>query len=123
MVSVNVYHEQFEVLADDMFSFVVRSLVIEVAWIVLEPMRVSLGYSGNIRGKVPESAGYFILTIPQTIIVIYNLFFQPYIAPLDIGLSTVMLILLLPQALLSYPALKRVTSGRAAAHYLSYRES
>merc|ERR1712216_854553 len=49
-------------------------------WLLREPIRLLLGYVGNLRERVAWLGGFWVLTIfPQLIAHMYFLFAQPYV--------------------------------------------
>eukprot|EP01083_Nonionella_stella_P062045 161440_1 len=53
-------------------------------WLVVEILRIWLGYAGNLREKVPHLAAFFFLTIfPQSILVAYFVAVQYPLFPVD----------------------------------------
>ena len=64
-------------------------------WVVIEPIRLSLGFSGNLTEKVPNLATYLLMTVfPQLPLVVYLGFLQGVTFPIDNILGSFMLICL-----------------------------
>jgi hypothetical protein len=64
-------------------------------WVVIEPIRLSLGFSGNLTEKVPNLATYLLMTVfPQLPLVVYLGYLQGVTFPIDNILGSFMLICL-----------------------------
>eukprot|EP00033_Pygsuia_biforma_P005422 GCRY01005983.1.p1 GENE.GCRY01005983.1~~GCRY01005983.1.p1 ORF type:complete len:240 (-),score=14.21 GCRY01005983.1:311-1030(-) len=102
---------------DNGFAFYVANVLRIGLWLLLEPIRLSFGYSGNLRERVPQLAGFFVLSIPQTILTLLGLIQSEPLA-LDVALNIMLLILLVPQVLISFFVAKRLIRARSAYFYL-----
>ena len=101
-------------------------------WALLEPIRLLLGYIGNLRERVAWLGGFWVLTVfPQTILHVYFIVGQASIGwftlPIEIALSSIYLILLLFELVLGYGTFKRLIAkvcaraSRPLAHYAHNR--
>ena len=101
-------------------------------WALLEPIRLLLGYIGNLRERVAWLGGFWVLTVfPQTILHVYFIVGQASIGwftlPIEIALSSIYLILLLFELVLGYGTFKRLIAkvcaraSRLLAHYAHNR--
>ncbi|KAI8803523.1 hypothetical protein BJ742DRAFT_761370, partial [Cladochytrium replicatum] len=85
------------------------------AFTLIEPLRLRLGYFGNLNEKVPELSGVFLFTLlPQIPAVIYFSALQPFAGwgfttPFEIAVNLIYLFLfLLPESIFGYLAAKSV---------------
>ncbi|KAK5645283.1 hypothetical protein RI129_006583 [Pyrocoelia pectoralis] len=84
------------------------SITIVVLIIVAELLRLYLGYEGNLRDKIPELAGFWMLSLllqfPLQSLLLFNPYFNLYVV--EVIAQSVMLILLVAQLIFGYQALK-----------------
>lgn len=91
---------------------------------ICEPIRLWLGYSGNLRESIPDLAGFFMLScFPQFPTTIYFIGFQPisllgYALPMDIALNIVYGSLILAQLVTSWFGGQRIVQSHAAQFLL-----
>lgn len=72
-------------------------------WVVVEPIRLSLGFSGNLTEKVPSLATYLLMTIfPQLPLIVYLGFLQGVTFPIDNILGSFMLMCLVKSFVLVF---------------------
>ncbi|KAG2394198.1 hypothetical protein C9374_003962 [Naegleria lovaniensis] len=57
--------------------------VVIVVWTVIEFPRLLIGYSGNLKEKVPRVFAFMILSTIQPLLYIYFFIYQPKVIPLD----------------------------------------
>ena len=84
-------------------------------WAFVEPIRLLLGYVGNLSERVAWLGGFWILTVfPQAIVHIYFIVGQWGIGwftlPIEVAMSSVYLVLVIAQLLLSYSTIKRLVA-------------
>lgn len=97
--------------------------------LVIEPLRLWLGFSGNLRERVPELTGCFLFSLfPQVIIAVYFLMLQPmagygFITALEVSLNSVLLIFLIAESVLGYLAAKRSVRMQTANFFLKMKAS
>jgi transmembrane protein 17 len=70
--------------------------ILAAVWILVEILRLRLGYSGNLGGKVPELAAFWLLTIlPQLPLTVFMSFIQiEALMPLEIAVGIPMTLFL-----------------------------
>ena len=85
-----------------------------VFWVFffVEPLRIMLGYVGNLRERVAWLGGFWVLTLLTTVVHIYFIVFQWGIGwfnlPIEVVMSVMYLLLVFTQMLLSYSTIKRL---------------
>ncbi|KAJ3363470.1 hypothetical protein GGF32_004170 [Allomyces javanicus] len=86
-----------------------------VLFLIVEPGRLLLGFRGNRREKVPELAGFLLLTgMPQAVVLVYFAWLQrvhagAVVYPVEVALNGVYLAaLVVPQGWLAYEVVGRV---------------
>ncbi|RKO84027.1 hypothetical protein BDK51DRAFT_12265, partial [Blyttiomyces helicus] len=93
--------------------------------IMFEPMRLWLGYSGNLRERVPELSAFFLFTLfPQFVTCVYLAFGQPFTAhgfatDLEVAVNIAYLLMLGPELVLGWRAAKNVVDAQAARFFLT----
>eukprot|EP00731_Ephydatia_muelleri_P023399 Em0015g982a len=86
----------------------------------VEILRLYLGYEGNLREKVPELAGFWLLTLLQTPLVLFVMAnTNTIILPLDAAINVPLLAFLLAQLCLGFRALQLMIGAQAVKFYLS----
>ncbi|XP_041795635.1 transmembrane protein 17B [Chelmon rostratus] len=90
----------------DYYKFILVAVLILMT--LIEAIRLFLGYAGNIQEKVPELAGFWLLTILlQFPLILFQLFNEAIlIQPLERGVHIVLAIFILTQALSGFVALR-----------------
>ncbi|KAI8847515.1 hypothetical protein BC829DRAFT_362941 [Chytridium lagenaria] len=94
------------------------------AFVIVEPIRLWLGYTGNLKERVPDLAGFFLFTcFPQIFSCFYYISIQPKLGsgfsiPFEIALNTVYLFLLIPEIFLGYMAARAIIRSQAASFFL-----
>ena len=88
-------------------------------WAFVEPVRLLLGYVGNLHERVAWLGGFWVLTIfPQIVMHLYFCLAQPRLwfnLPLEVALSVVYLLLVFAQLLVSYSTIKRLVAKVSTA--------
>ncbi|KAJ1537947.1 hypothetical protein HK405_014224 [Cladochytrium tenue] len=93
-------------------------------YVIVEPLRIWFGYSGNLREKVPDLAACFLFTLfPQLFACSYFALIQPRLgsgltAPFELGLNACAALLLLPHLPLCRAAAAAIVRSQAAAFFL-----
>ena len=91
-------------------------------WFLLEPVRLLLGYVGNLRERVAWLGGFWVLTIfPQLVAHLYFLFGQPLIwfnLPVEYASSAFYVALNLMQLGIGYSTIKRLIAKAMADFHL-----
>ena len=102
----------------------VVSPMIFTVWALLEPIRLLLGYIGNLRERVAWLGGFWVLTLfPQIAVHIYflvgqNFFRDWYIMPIEYVLSGIYLGVACLQLLIGYSTIKRLVAKAMADFHL-----
>ncbi|KND01388.1 uncharacterized protein SPPG_03199 [Spizellomyces punctatus DAOM BR117] len=114
-----------------MKSFMLRSFhrfmigFLLAVFIPVEIARLWLGYSGNLRERVPELAGCFLFTLfPQVLVAAYYTALQPFTGsgfatPFEMGLNIVYLLFLIPEAVFAYRAAQNIVQSQSARFFLT----
>ena len=97
-------------------------------WAFVEPIRLLLGYVGNLHERVAWLGGFWVLSIfPQICVHIYFVVAQGNIGwfnlPIEIVMSCMYLLLVCGQMLLSYSTIKRLIAKAMADFHLTPIES
>jgi len=91
-------------------------------WFLLEPVRLLLGYVGNLRERVAWLGGFWVLTIfPQLVAHFYFAVAQPIIwfnLPVETASSLIHLLLNIYQLVLGYDTVKRLVVKAMADFHL-----
>ncbi|KAI8835158.1 hypothetical protein BJ741DRAFT_649719 [Chytriomyces cf. hyalinus JEL632] len=94
-------------------------------FIAVEPLRLWLGFYGNLKERVPDLAGAFLFTLfPQLFTCFYYMSIQPYLGsgftmPFEIALNTAYCCLLIPQIVLGYISAQGIIKSQAASFFLT----
>ena len=91
-------------------------------WVLLEPIRLLLGYVGNLRERVAWLGGFWVLTIfPQIGVHVYFLFGQQIVwfnLPIETALSVIYIVICAAQLLVGYSSIRRLVSKAMADFHL-----
>ena len=105
-------------LLNYLYKFVLVTVL--VAIVIIEIVRLYLGYLGNLTEKVPELAGFWLLTIllqlPLQGFLLFNT--DLILVPLETSAGSVMMILILLELLAGFVALRRITRHQANKFHL-----
>ncbi|XP_068169912.1 transmembrane protein 17B [Antennarius striatus] len=90
----------------DYYKFILVTILIMMT--LIEASRLFLGYAGNLQEKVPELAGFWLLSILlQFPLILFQLFNEAIlIQPLERGVHIVLAIFILTQVLSGFVALR-----------------
>ncbi|XP_073328708.1 transmembrane protein 17B [Pagrus major] len=90
----------------DYYKFILVTVLILMT--LIEAIRLFLGYAGNLQEKVPELAGFWLLSILlQFPLILFQLFNEAIlIQPLERGVHIVLAMFILTQALSGFVALR-----------------
>ncbi|XP_034390888.1 transmembrane protein 17B [Cyclopterus lumpus] len=90
----------------DYYKFILVTVLILMT--LIEAIRLFLGYAGNLQEKVPELAGFWLLSILlQFPLILFQLFNEAIlIQPLERGVHIVLSMFILTQALYGFVALR-----------------
>lgn len=90
------------------------NVLVAVVMMSTEAGRLYLAYEGNLREKVAELAGFWLLSLLQTLLALYALFNPAALPlPLDISLSVPLLLFLLVELILGLWTLCRLVNSQA----------
>ncbi|CAK8694432.1 transmembrane protein 17B-like [Clavelina lepadiformis] len=108
---------KYQYLAD---TYKVLLIAILVIFSVVEVIRVYLGYVGNLQEKVPEVAGFLLLTImPQTPLILFLLFNENTIVlPLERAVHIVEAIFILIEIIFACRTAGAMTRQQATKFHL-----
>ncbi|ORZ32758.1 hypothetical protein BCR44DRAFT_1439539 [Catenaria anguillulae PL171] len=117
-IMVSVTSEKFadwaarNVNVNEFYSFTLHFTLI--VFTICEPARLLLGWRGNRNEKIPDLAGFLLLTVlPQILILLYYPFIQrahsgSQIDALEVSVNVIYMLLVLPQLPLAYRVTDRV---------------
>ena len=74
-------------------------LAITIAWALLEYLRLTLGYSGNLRESVGRTIGSLLLSLGSLGIAVYFILVQANPLPFDVALNGIFLVLVILEVL------------------------
>merc|ERR1711953_465076 len=113
MVITIKYH-----LLNYLYKFVLVTILVAV--IIIELVRLYLGFLGNLTEKVPELAGFWLLTIllqlPLQGFLLLNT--DLILAPIDTAVGSVMMALILSELVTGFLALRQITRHQANKFHL-----
>ncbi|XP_056374265.1 transmembrane protein 17B-like [Hyla sarda] len=91
---------------------------------LIESLRLYLGYIGNLHEKVPELAGFLLLTLLiQTPLILFLLTDEKIlILPLELAIHTIYIIFLKTELFVSFFVLKIMTRQLATQFYLQWTD-
>ncbi|KAL4622896.1 zinc finger protein 774 isoform X3 [Arapaima gigas] len=90
----------------DYYKFILITVLILMT--LIEAIRLYLGYAGNLQEKVPELAGFWLLTVLlQLPLILFQLFNEAIlIQPLERGVHVVLALFLLAESVSGFVALR-----------------
>ncbi|MEQ2276053.1 Transmembrane protein 17B [Xenotaenia resolanae] len=102
----------------DYYKFILVTILLLMT--LIEAIRLYLGYAGNLHEKVPELAGFWLLTILlQLPLILFQLFNEAIlIQPLERGVHIVLTIFILTQAVSGLAALRDMVRHTASQFHL-----
>ncbi|KAM3870348.1 transmembrane protein 17B [Diretmus argenteus] len=102
----------------DYYKFILVTVLILMT--LIEAIRLYLGYAGNLLEKVPELAGFWLLTILlQFPLILFQLFNEAIlIQPLERGVHIVLAMFILMQALSGFVALREMVRHTESQFHL-----
>ncbi|XP_039989775.1 transmembrane protein 17B [Xiphias gladius] len=105
ITEIVMLHLKYPVLPD-YYKFILVTVLILMT--LIEAIRLYLGYAGNLQEKVPELAGFWLLSILlQFPLVLFQLFNEAILVlPLERGVHIVLAIFILTQAVSGFVALR-----------------
>ncbi|KAG7274780.1 hypothetical protein CRUP_015767 [Coryphaenoides rupestris] len=102
----------------DYYKFILVTVVVVMT--VIEAIRLYLGYAGNLQEKVPELAGFWLLSILlQFPLILFQLFNESIIIlPLERGVHIVLGLFILTQAVCGFAALREMVRQTQSQFHL-----
>ena len=105
-------------LLNYLYKFVLVTVLAAV--IIIEIVRLYLGYLGNLTEKVPELAGFWLLTIllqlPLQGFLLFNT--DLILLPLERAAGGVMMVMILTELITGFLALREITRHQASRFHL-----
>ncbi|CAL8374230.1 unnamed protein product [Arctogadus glacialis] len=102
----------------DYYKFILVTVIVVMT--VIEAIRLYLGYAGNLQEKVPELAGFWLLSILlQFPLILFLLFNESIIIqPLERGVHIVLSLFLLTQAVSGFSVLREMVRHTESQFHL-----
>nr|XP_046250328.1 transmembrane protein 17B [Scatophagus argus] len=102
----------------DYYKFILVTVLMLMT--LIEAIRLFLGYAGNLQEKVPELAGFWLLTILlQFPLILFQLFNEAILVqPLERGVHIILAIFILTQALSGFVALREMVRHTQSQFHL-----
>ncbi|XP_017274388.1 transmembrane protein 17B [Kryptolebias marmoratus] len=102
----------------DYYKFILVTVLLLMT--LIEAIRLYLGYAGNLQEKVPELAGFWLLSVLlQFPLIFFQLFNEAIlIQPLERGVHIVFAIFLLTQAVSGFVALRDMVRNTRSQFHL-----
>ncbi|KAI8925828.1 hypothetical protein BC831DRAFT_426367 [Entophlyctis helioformis] len=103
-----------------------QTLFLMLAFSIMEPVRLWLGYNGNLRERVPEISGCFVFScFPQLLVLVYLLVGQPFTSrgfslPIETALNFVYMCLVVPEIVFGYLAARAIVKQRTIEFFLHF---
>merc|ERR1712156_339183 len=117
IISIVIAYVKYEHL-NYLYKFILVTIL--VATTIIEITRLYLGYLGNLGEKVPELAGFWLLTVllqlPMQGFLLFNE--DLVILPMERAAGSVMLVLVVAELVCGFLALRRITRQQAARFHL-----
>ena len=117
IISITIAEVKYDSL-NYLYKFILVTVLIAIT--VIEIVRLYLGYLGNLTEKVPELAGFWLLTIllqlPLQGFLLLNE--DLIILPLERAANILMVLMILVELVTGFLALKRITTHQARKFHL-----
>mmetsp|Transcript_14329 Transcript_14329/g.24267 ORF Transcript_14329/g.24267 Transcript_14329/m.24267 type:complete len:316 (+) Transcript_14329:559-1506(+) len=95
------------------------TILMGTLWLAFEPLRILLGYSGNLQEKVPFLAVFMLITaFPQLPITAYFAISQKDVVAFDKALGTVSFVILVAELVASVYAMRQIVKSQDEKFYL-----
>ncbi|XP_069485115.1 transmembrane protein 17-like [Ambystoma mexicanum] len=108
---------KYSIIAD-YYKFILVTILILVS--LIEAIRLYLGYTGNLQEKVPELAGFWLLSLllqfPLVLFLLLNEGLEPQ--PLERATNIIFVLFLVFQVLVAFITLKRMVNHLATRFHL-----
>ncbi|KFP39427.1 Transmembrane protein 17, partial [Chlamydotis macqueenii] len=116
--TVVTLHQKYAVLSD-YYKFILVTIMIMTS--LMEVIRLYLGYMGNLQEKVPELAGFWLLTLLLQLPMILFLLFNEglKIQPLERGVHIIFALFLVFQVIAAFVTLKRMVNKLSTHFHLN----
>ncbi|NXT33657.1 TMM17 protein, partial [Pelecanoides urinatrix] len=116
--TVAMLHLKYPVLSD-YYKFILVTVMILAS--LIEVIRLYLGFMGNLQEKVPELAGFWLLSLLLQLPIILFLLFNEglQIQPLERAVHIVFALFLTFQVIAAFVALKRMVNKLATHFHLN----
>ncbi|KAK9816958.1 hypothetical protein WJX72_007457 [[Myrmecia] bisecta] len=115
--AAQIIHKNGHGLAVNDTDYVRTALV--CFWIIAEPFRLFIGYSGNLKENVPHLILFLVITLfPCAPVGVYMLKFQQHLRPFDQAYNTVMVALLAAEFLAGIHAARHIARSQRRQFYL-----
>ncbi|NXL91376.1 TMM17 protein, partial [Alectura lathami] len=103
----------------DYYKFILVTVIFLTS--LIEVIRLYLGYMGNLQEKVPELAGFWLLSLLLQLPIILFLLFNEglKIQPLERSVNIVFVLFLVFQVVAAFVTLKRMVNKLAAHFHLN----
>ncbi|XP_074063080.1 transmembrane protein 17 [Macrotis lagotis] len=113
--SIFMLHLKYAILPD-YYKFILVTVIILIT--LIEVIRLYLGYMGNLQEKVPELAGFWLLSLLLQLPLILFLLFNEglTIQPLERSVNLIFTIFLAFQVVVAFLTLKKM-ANQLAAHF------
>ncbi|KAG9280943.1 transmembrane protein 17B [Astyanax mexicanus] len=102
----------------DYYKFILITVLILMT--LIEGIRLYLGYAGNLQEKVPELAGFWLLSLllqfPLTLFLLFNE--AILIQPLERGVHIILALFILAEALSGFVALRAMVRNTESRFHL-----
>lgn len=110
-------HMKYSVLPD-YYKFIVITVIILIT--LIEAIRLYLGYMGNLQEKVPELAGFWLLSLLLQLPLILFLLFNEGLTnlPLEKAIHIIFTIFLMFQVILAFLTLRKMVNQLAVRFHL-----
>ncbi|XP_007936222.1 transmembrane protein 17 [Orycteropus afer afer] len=115
--SITMLYTKYSILPD-YYKFIVVTIIILVT--LIEAIRLYLGYMGNLQEKVPELAGFWLLSLLLQLPLILFLLFNEGLKslPMEKAIHIIFTLFLTFQVVAAFLALKRMVNQLATRFHL-----
>lgn len=115
--SILMLHMKYSFLPD-YYKFIVITIIVLVT--LIEAIRLYLGYMGNLQEKVPELAGFWLLSLLLQLPLILFLLLNESVTnlPLEKAMHIIFTLFLTFQVILAFYTLKKMVNHLAARFHL-----
>ena len=94
------------------------TLPVFVMWLVVEPLRLFLGYIGNLQERVPQMSAFLLMTIfPQIPCLVFLALFQEHIFPYDRVAGCILLSSMIIEVIVGFRSLQKLIRKSTAEFY------